>query len=1016
MPDYPFRFEKAPKKKGICPQCGHTNEFRYYEDLTGQRLEDFGKCERTNSCGYHVWPTGKAIPKAEGDYTPPPEPKQIFPSGKVLSRLQTTLTNQDSPFHQYAAFIGISFEHLARWRVGTEVLFKKTYTVFVHETTGQPPIVNAKWFQYGADGKRIKPANETENDSFSLKQPNDSELKRYGLCIFGEHLLDPDKKRPVMLVESEKTAVIASWFYTDYDWAAVGSANGLTDSKIAALYGRRSYWLCDADGNEMKVNPKTGEPQIDPKTKEPKRTEGGRKNSSIRKLQAYKLRHGVLDPFTGRHDGYDIADAIRDALANKSALPELLDEHQRHLIQAQANDESNPETAEPDGQEDVPEKEDDDLAWENQVGLPISIWYDKEQRKHFKKYGFMEYQNAYWFGSKRESRGTEQADDTWVFKAVSNFVIQPLLLIESKSDPKRIYKITNCYKISKVVDLDPKQFSNLAGFSEVVMSKGNFIFHGNKTHFIRITMKLFEESKEAQEIKTLGYHPDGFYAFSNGIQNSQWVPLDEHGYGIVEHADKRYFLPAMSKIYVSDDQEYQTQKQFKFKPGTITFKEYAAKFCNVYALNGNGRIGLLYYMSCLFRDIVFQNFRFFPHLYLFGPPQSGKSSLAWSTMYLFGDPRPPFMLNTGTSVAFYKQFAEFRNAVVWFDEYQNSIDPGRVQSLKTAYDGAGHTKSENSRDNRNKSIPVHSGCIVSGQELPTADNALFTRGILLQFTKTDYSLDEKQLHSDFNHDVEQVGVSHLTAHVSQFREVFAERFLPAFNTEFTLIKKHFEKMGIDDRIAKNMAILLATFQCLKDKVEFPFNETELHRTTYAIIAAQNSLISSSKETSTFWKTIANLYGNRTIKNPEHFKIETKAHIPIFVGKNKPAIKLDLLDDEHPVGKRVLFLHYPMCYQSYAESCRRVGKNSMDDGSLKYYLTGAKGWLGRVDRYRFRGTPTSAFAFNYEYLMDSIDGFNLEDMYREGFEPEGADSSPVSIQKSKAVVPTLANEADDDTPF
>ncbi|MVM39505.1 hypothetical protein GO730_21080 [Spirosoma sp. HMF3257] len=953
---YPFRFEKAPKKKGTCPQCGQQNKFRYYEDLSGNRFEDYGRCERTNECGYWLVPSGKAIPKSDGEYTPPPEPVQIFPSDAVLTRINNSLlTEPDSNFHQYALKIGISYEHLAKWRVGSERVKDNILTLFIHEDS-QNRITNAKWFLYDADGSRSKSFN-----SFSLKQPDENELKRYGMCLFGEHLLDTVKKRAVMITESEKTAVIASWFYPDYDWIAVGSCSGLTDAKMLALIGRRCFWLSDAD-------------------------KAGRENSSIRKLKTYQIRHGVRDLFPKRTDGYDIADAIRDAKGDKSALPELLDEHQRNLIASQSAvpdggiqpPETNQETS-----EDMLEKE--DLDWENQVGLPTKVWYNPDHRKHFKEYGFIEYNNAYWFASRREEKDAK-GDDTWVFKSVSNFIIKPLLLILSKSNPKRIYEVTNTYKSSKVVDLEPKQFANPAGFSEIVESLGNFIFWGTKSHFTRIKMKLFELSKEAEEIKTLGYHPSGFYAFSNGIQNSKWVPLDEKGYGIVEHEDKRYFLPAMSKIFVSDDQEYQTQKLFIHKPGNIEFKAYAETFCDIYALNGNGRIGLLFYISCLFRDIIFHHFRFFPHLYLFGPPQSGKSTLAWSTMHLFGEPRPPFMLNTGTAVAFYKQFAEFRNAVVWFDEYQNNIDYGRVQSLKTAYDGAGHTKSDNTRDNRNKSIPVHSGCIVSGQELPTADIALFTRCILLQFTKTDYTTGEKDMHSRFNADVEQKGVSHLTAHIAQFREVFSERFMKSFDAEFLLIKKHFEKRGIDDRITKNMAILLATFQSLKDKLDFPFDETSLRHTANSIISSQNALIGNSKETSQFWRTIMYLCRKGEIKNGIDYRIMQKVHVEVSVNKKSTPKNISLNDPENPIGKPVLFIKLNNIFPMVAKSLREQGLKNMDQDSFKTYLCNTKEFICNAVGIKLAKVSTTALAFDYAYLTETVEDFSLQDHTDDEAEP------------------------------
>ena len=72
-------------------------------------------------------------------------------------------------------------------------------------------------------GKRVKEpfshitwAHKVLNlHNFSLKQ-----------CFFGEHLLNEYK--PIAIVESEKTAIIASAYIPKFNWIAVGSLNNLT--------------------------------------------------------------------------------------------------------------------------------------------------------------------------------------------------------------------------------------------------------------------------------------------------------------------------------------------------------------------------------------------------------------------------------------------------------------------------------------------------------------------------------------------------------------------------------------------------------------------------------------------------------------------------------------------------------------------------------------------------------------------------------------------------------------------
>lgn len=53
-------------------------------------------------------------------------------------------------------------------------------------------------------------------------------------CFFGEHLLAHNNQQ-VALVESEKTALIASVYFPDFIWLAVGSLSNLTLQKCRVL-------------------------------------------------------------------------------------------------------------------------------------------------------------------------------------------------------------------------------------------------------------------------------------------------------------------------------------------------------------------------------------------------------------------------------------------------------------------------------------------------------------------------------------------------------------------------------------------------------------------------------------------------------------------------------------------------------------------------------------------------------------------------------------------------------------
>ncbi|NBB19070.1 DUF927 domain-containing protein [Runella sp. CRIBMP] len=280
----PFQFEKHPKKKGRCPSCGDPKSFRYYEKDGVRLSEEFGKCERTNSCGHHSKPNLPSFSTTISSVNVGSDSETLLPDVYKQEQYKTWNENQESAFHIYCQSLGITKKHLLKHNVGTD---PKARTVFILKNE-KKEIVNVKWILYKSDGHRDKAFT-----SHSLKQPPDG--KKYGMCLYGEDLLDPEKQKTVIVVESEKTKVIASFFYPQFDWVACGSANGLTDTKITPLKGRKVIWLCDAD-------------------------KAGRQDaSSIKNLEKHGIDFEIIDLFPERNDGYDIADAIGD-----KQLPDIL--------------------------------------------------------------------------------------------------------------------------------------------------------------------------------------------------------------------------------------------------------------------------------------------------------------------------------------------------------------------------------------------------------------------------------------------------------------------------------------------------------------------------------------------------------------------------------------------------------------------------------------------------------------------------------------------------------------------
>lgn len=102
-----------------------------------------------------------------------------------------------------------------------------------------------KIMRYGNDGHRVKKDGLVNfmwahRMKSMVDNPDDFNLVQ---CFFGEHLLSayPDSK--VMIVESEKSAVIASHYYPQYLWLASGGCCGCLNHTASQVLKGREVWL-----------------------------------------------------------------------------------------------------------------------------------------------------------------------------------------------------------------------------------------------------------------------------------------------------------------------------------------------------------------------------------------------------------------------------------------------------------------------------------------------------------------------------------------------------------------------------------------------------------------------------------------------------------------------------------------------------------------------------------------------------------------------------------------------------
>ena len=245
-----YQFQLANKGKYLCPECGRKTFVLYIDNSTNKPLHStVGKCDRADNCGHHYTPKqyyqDNNILSDKSDYirlpkpTPKPKPQPSFiDTDKFKQSLQGYEKNN---FIQclYGIFpVEVVDNAISLYSVGTS---KNGGTVF-WQIDLQGKIRTGKIIMYDMNGHRrkdIQPPIQWVHRQLKLSNYNLSQ------CLFGEHLLH-DTTKKVAIVESEKTAIIASIHLPQFIWLACGGSEGLNIDKCQCLKGRNVVLFPDA--------------------------------------------------------------------------------------------------------------------------------------------------------------------------------------------------------------------------------------------------------------------------------------------------------------------------------------------------------------------------------------------------------------------------------------------------------------------------------------------------------------------------------------------------------------------------------------------------------------------------------------------------------------------------------------------------------------------------------------------------------------------------------------------------
>ena len=225
-------FEKQRSQiSPFCP-CGRSNKDGKFAPFKG--FQGKGYC---HSCGETFMPQNEEEVTKKPFSPLPPKPVSYMDPKVLEATLQVFETNNFFLFLKSTFGKSLAMQAVEAYKVGTSTARPGANVFWYVDAENQ--IRGGKIMLYNSDTGRRQNFFSWSHSRLKLEGYN------FKPCLFGEHLLRNDPSKSVGIVESEKTAIIASLVFPQLVWLASGGKEGLTPTKFKSLQNRNVFLFPD---------------------------------------------------------------------------------------------------------------------------------------------------------------------------------------------------------------------------------------------------------------------------------------------------------------------------------------------------------------------------------------------------------------------------------------------------------------------------------------------------------------------------------------------------------------------------------------------------------------------------------------------------------------------------------------------------------------------------------------------------------------------------------------------------
>lgn len=244
--DHQFQFDKNRKRAELCP-CGKSNRDGKFSPFQG--FTDKGHC---HSCGQNFYPDKEnEFNPLSFKQSPKPNPNKDKPISyidyNIFRRSQAYFDSNNFVTYLKTVFkADLVHKAIDMYKIGTSKLWNGATVFWQIDELGNARTGKIMLYD-DHTGKRVKKPFDHINWVHSVIKIDDYNL---GQVFFGTHCIN-SSSGSVAIVESEKTAIIASICFPNYTWLAAGCKDGLKIDKFNPIKNRHIILYPDADAYEL---------------------------------------------------------------------------------------------------------------------------------------------------------------------------------------------------------------------------------------------------------------------------------------------------------------------------------------------------------------------------------------------------------------------------------------------------------------------------------------------------------------------------------------------------------------------------------------------------------------------------------------------------------------------------------------------------------------------------------------------------------------------------------------------